>query len=113
MAVGPLDLIIAARNYGCRYITASTRLQRTTFFQALLRKRGELTEAERLARRAVAVQEAALGPWHLGLARYLGTLADVLEDDGRAEDGAPMRARATAIRAHGAAAAPISISWQP
>ena len=64
----------------------------------MLRVLGRVTEAEPLLRRALAIQEAALGPDHPNTAYSLSNLALVLRDLGRVAEAEPLLIRALAIR---------------
>jgi tetratricopeptide (TPR) repeat protein len=63
----------------------------------LLKTTNHLVEAERLVRRALAIDEATLGPNHLNVARDLNTLAGVFHDTNRHEEAEFTYRRALAI----------------
>ena len=54
-------------------------------------------EAEPLYRRALAIDEATLGPEHPGVARDLNNLAALLGDAGRPAEAEPLMRRVLAI----------------
>jgi CHAT domain-containing protein len=64
---------------------------------ALLRKTERLAEAEPLMRRALAIEEAAVGPDHPRVAVHLNNLAQVLVASGRAAEAEPLMRRSLAI----------------
>ena len=61
---------------------------------------GRLERAETYYRRALAVQQAALGPAHPDLADTLENYADVLAMTGRGAEAARFKERAAKIREH-------------
>jgi len=63
----------------------------------ILRDLGRAGEARPLAERALAIDEAALGPDHPDVAIRLGNLAAILRDLGRAGEARPLAERAAAI----------------
>jgi tetratricopeptide (TPR) repeat protein len=65
---------------------------------ALLHRQGKFREAEPLYRRALAIDEAALGPDHLTVAKDLDDLATLLTDQDRFADAEPLLRRALEIR---------------
>ncbi len=56
-------------------------------------------EAEPLIKRALAIEEKALGPEHPDVAQSLENYAALLRKTGRSAEAAKMEARAKAIRA--------------
>ncbi len=60
---------------------------------------GKLEQAEPDIKRALAVQQAALGPDHPDLADTLDNYADVLVVNGRSAEAAGLKKRAAGIRA--------------
>ena len=64
----------------------------------LLEGQGKLAEAEPLSRRAIAIDEKAYGPDHPEVATDLNNLAHLLQRTNRADEAAPLFARAKAIR---------------
>ncbi len=60
---------------------------------------GDLAKAEPYYRRALAVQQAALGPGHPDLADTLDNYADILVMNGRGAEAARLKERAAGIRA--------------
>ncbi len=60
---------------------------------------GKLEQAEPDIKRALAVQQAALGPDHPDLADTLDNYADILVMDGRGAEAARLKERAAGIRA--------------
>ena len=63
-----------------------------------LRQQGQLAEAEPLAREALAVFRASLGPRHRGTAAALHTLSRILQDRGQLEEAAHCASEALSIR---------------
>ena len=66
---------------------------------ALYREQGKYAQAEPLYRRALAIQEKALGPEHPQVATVLENYADLLRKMKRDAEADKMEARAQAIRA--------------
>jgi len=64
----------------------------------ILWKMGRYDEAEPLFRRALAIDEKALGPNHPNVAIRLNNLANLLADQGNYRDAEPLYRRALAIR---------------
>jgi tetratricopeptide (TPR) repeat protein len=62
-----------------------------------LRTRCQFPEAERLCRRALAIDEASCGPDHPNVARVLNNLARLLQDRNRLDEAEPLFRRALAI----------------
>jgi tetratricopeptide (TPR) repeat protein len=62
-----------------------------------LQATNRLSEAEPLIRRALAIDEASLGPAHPAVARDLSNLASLLKFEGRIWDAEPLVNRALAI----------------
>ncbi|HEX9256594.1 MAG TPA: tetratricopeptide repeat protein, partial [Candidatus Angelobacter sp.] len=65
---------------------------------ALLRAQGKNSEAEPLYRRALAINEKALGPEHPNTASSLNNLALLLKEQGKFSEAEPLYRRALAIR---------------
>ncbi len=59
---------------------------------------GKYAEAEPLVKRALAIQEKALGPQHPNVAQGLENYAALLRKTGRTAEADKMEARAKAIR---------------
>ncbi len=66
---------------------------------ALYHHQGRYAEAEPLYRRALAINENALGPEHPSVAKSLENYAVLLRETGRGAKAAKMKARAKAIHA--------------
>ena len=65
---------------------------------------GRYAEAEPLYKRALAIDEKALGPDHPDVAQSLNNLAALYDDQGRYAEAEPLYKRALAIRREGARA---------
>ena len=78
---------------------------------AIAHRRGDLEEAERLHRRALAIKEATLGGDHPELAITLANLATTLRAAGRPDEAVPLDRRAHALLDR-AASSPITRRWR-
>ena len=64
----------------------------------VMQQQGRFTEAERVFRRAMSLQESALGPKHLEVGVTLFSLAEALRAQGKVEEAEPFFKRSLAIR---------------
>src|ERR1017187_9171185 len=93
-AAGHLDSSTADRHGPDAMADASQLLDRAgTYLQVHAR----LTDAKALLERALAIDEAAYGPGHPGVATDLNNLATILQDLGQPEAARPLQERALAI----------------
>jgi tetratricopeptide (TPR) repeat protein len=89
--------IVAGRlveDFGLDFVAAGRLLNRSGYY---LDRRARYVEADPLCRRALAIDEKALGPGHPGTATDLNNLAELYKSQGRYEEAEPLYQRALAI----------------
>ena len=101
------ELVLDAQNASAKGGAVHTERQKVAALQEAKRlslkaelsdKYGKLDEAERLAQRALRLEEQVRGPWHIEVANRLDHLADLYTAHKKERAAEPLYQRARAIR---------------